>query len=77
MVATISTFIMKVTKFVVVLITTIIFLLLVLLAKLLVVPSTDIHYDPKTNSANSEWLRATDSYDNLVWFLQVGTKLLN
>lgn len=46
-------------------------LLSIFLANLAKVLSTDVHNIPKENS--KVFLRATDTYDNLIWFLQVGT----
>lgn len=48
-------------------------LLSIFLANLAKVLSTDVHNIPEENSSNF-YLRATDTYENLIWFLQVSTE---
>lgn len=45
-------------------------LLSIFLANVAKVLSTDVQNIPKDNK-NNIYLRATDTYDNLIWFLQV------
>lgn len=63
---------MRVTKFTVGILISMI-LLSIFLANLAKVLSTEVQNIPKENS-NTGYLRATDTYDNLIWFLQVGIK---
>lgn len=45
-------------------------LLSIFLANVAKVLSTDVQNIPKDNT-NNVFLKATDTYDNLIWFLQV------
>lgn len=64
---------MRVSKFTVVLLISMI-LLSIFFANLAKVLNTNVRNIPKENS-NDVFLRATDTYDHLIWFLQVGTKV--
>lgn len=65
---------MRISKFTVGILISMI-LLSIFLANVAKVLTTDIQNIPKENSTNI-YLRATDTYDNLIWFLQVG-KMIN
>lgn len=64
---------MRISKFAVGLLISMI-LLSIFLANLAKVLSTDLEQIPRENSNNNVYLKATDTFDNLIWFLQVGKK---
>lgn len=67
---------MRISKFTVGLLISMI-LLSIFLANLAKVLSTDVEQIPNEISSNNVYLKATDTFDNLIWFIQVGTKNLS